>query len=61
MPSRERELSRDKIRREREILLQGKEKAGQEQQVKDLRDRYRAPSAGKGSSRGNGRPVWWGS
>lgn len=59
-----REGSRDKIRansreRERDLLIQAKLAEQAAQRDANLRDRYRAPSAGKGS-RVNAKPVWWG-
>lgn len=65
---RERENSRDRLQRQnsrdREILQQANDKNRPynpgPNRPNDLRDRYRAPSAGKGA-RGIGKPIWWGS
>jgi hypothetical protein len=63
-PSRERVPSREQLQRqnsrerERELLNQASKP--QTPSGQNMRDRYRAPSAGKGA-RGTQKPVWWGS
>ena len=59
-----REGSRDKLRansreREREYLIQARQADVANHRDGNMRDRYRAPSAGK-AGKVNAKPVWWG-